>query len=294
MPTFTIRWPRSQVAAVGPSQNAPATTVPERDVQRDKPAAPRRPLVLAAPCIVILAIVAYLVLRLAWADGAAVRCFLLHGDAALRRCEDVIASDQPAEVRAEASYNRGVELDALGRHAEAVWAYGEAVRLKPDYARAYTNMGVALAKLRRWDDAVHAYRAAIRARPEYADAYYNLALTLADLRRWGDALDAFREAVRLNPADADAFYNMGLVLNRLRRHEEALEAYSAAVRIKPDYANAWGNLGMTAYLLGRYNKSVEAFERARSLVPTYFDGREVQWKALEESRLGRPRWLEHR
>ncbi len=284
MRTFTIRLPRSRVATLGSPGNALGASIPERDKERDKQAARRLPLALAAPCIAILAIVAYLVLRLAWADGAPLRCFLLRGDAALRACEDVFASDQPAEVRAEAHYNRGVELDKLGRHAEAARAYGEAVRLKPGYAAAYTNMGVALARLRRWDDAVHAYRAAIRERPEYTDAHYNLGLTLADLRRWADALDAFREAVRLNPAAADALYNMGLMLNFLRRHEEALEAYSAAIRIKPDYADAWGNLGMTAYLLGRYSESVEAFERARSLVPTYFDGRVVQRQAWEESR----------
>src|SRR5437879_2691759 len=96
--------------------------------------------------------VVHLASRLAGADGAAFRCFPLHGAAALRACEEVIAADSPPEIRAEAYYNRGVELDHLGRPAEAALAYEHAVRLKPDYAAAYTNMGIALANLGRWDD----------------------------------------------------------------------------------------------------------------------------------------------
>lgn len=290
---FTIRLPRGPAATQDSARSASEANVLECDNRRSGQAISRLPVALAAWCLAILVIVAYLVSKLAGASGAPVRCFVLRGDAALRACAEVIGAGQPAEVRAEAHYNRGVELDNLGRHAEAVGAYSEAVRLKPDYAAAYTNMGIDLAKLDRWDDAVHAYRAAIQERPEYADAHYNFGLTLAGLRRWADALDAFREAARLDPADTDALYNAGLMLNLLGRHKEALAAYGSTVRIKPDHADAWGNLGLTAYLLGRHSEAAKAFERARMLMPTYFAGRDVQRKAWEESRQ-RPRLPEHR
>lgn len=76
--------------------------------------------------------VAPLALKLAGPDGAPFRCFSLHGDAALRACEEVVAADSSPGIRAEGYYNRGVELDSLGRPAEAVLAYEHAVRLKPD------------------------------------------------------------------------------------------------------------------------------------------------------------------
>jgi tetratricopeptide (TPR) repeat protein len=81
-----------------------------------------------------------------------------------------------------------VELDNLGRPAEAVLAYEQAVRLKPSYGAAYTNMGIALARLRRWADALRAYHEAIREQPEFADAHYNCGLALAGLGRWAEAL----------------------------------------------------------------------------------------------------------
>lgn len=289
--TSTIWPPHGNPLA--PSRSTPSA-ISWRDRPRDTQAALGRAVIVAAPCILILAIVTYVVVKLASAEGAPVRCFFSHGAAAIRACQDVIASDWPPDVRAEANYNRGVELYKLGRHAEAVRAYEDAVRLKPDYAAAYTNMGIALGELGRRDDALRAYHVAIREKPEDGDAHYNLGLTLADLRRWAQALDAFREAARLNPADADALYNIGLMLNLLGRHEDAAQAYSEAVRLRPDYANAWGNLGITAYLLGRYSDSVEAFERARGLMPNYFDGRGAQRKAWEQSRQGRSPSLENR
>lgn len=246
----------------------------------------RRAVIVAVPSVAVLAIVVDLVLNAAWGNSAPLRCFYRSGKASLRACDDVIASDWSPAIRAEAHYNRGVELDRLRRPAEALLSYEEAVRLKPDYAAAYSNMGITLVELGRWDDALRAYRAAIDAKPQYADAHYNLGVALLDLRHWEEALDAFREAVRLNPRDAQALYNAGVTLNFLRRHDEALQAYGAAVHARPGYAQAWGNLGMTAYLLDRDGEALEAFDRARRLQPSYFENREIQRNAWEEIRSG--------
>ncbi len=252
--------------------------------KRDTSMAIRRAVIRAMPGFLMGMSVGPMAALAQGTDDAPVRCFLLHGAAALRACQEVIASNRPAEVRAEAHYNRGIELENLGRPAEALPEFAEAIRLKPDYAAASTNMGVALTRLHRWEDAVGAYRQAIRQSPMYADAHYNLGVALANLRRWEEALSAFREAARLNVKDADARYNIGLVLNILRRHDEALEAYRSAVRARPAYVSAWGDLGMTAYLLGRYRESAEAFETARTLAPDYFDTRPVQREAWDAAR----------
>ncbi len=55
------------------------TDVLERDKRRGKPAASCLPVALAAPCLAILVMFAYLVLKLGWAGGAPLRCFVLRG-----------------------------------------------------------------------------------------------------------------------------------------------------------------------------------------------------------------------
>jgi tetratricopeptide (TPR) repeat protein len=214
-------------------------------------------------------------------------CALLQGQPAVDACDEAMRSRLPDEIRAEAAYKKGVELGELMRYGDAVKAYGAAIRLKPDYAAAYTNLGFSLSRLERWQEARLAYENAIRLTPDDVDAHYNLGVALVMLGRSGAALREFRETVALTPMDADAHYNMGLALNSLGRHAEAMQAYHEAVRMRSDYADAWGNLGLTANLIGQYRESAEAFERAEALVPAYFDSRPRQREAFEASRGGR-------
>ena len=42
----------------------------------------------------------------------------------------------------------------MERYDDAIADHNEAIRLKPDYAKAYTNRGSAKAALERYDDAI--------------------------------------------------------------------------------------------------------------------------------------------
>jgi hypothetical protein len=88
--------------------------------------------------------------RGAWAEpavDAAIRCALLHGRPALDAYDEAMRSRRPVAMRAEAAYNKGVELGELRRDEDAVAAYRAAIRVRPDYAAAYTNLGFALSRL---------------------------------------------------------------------------------------------------------------------------------------------------
>jgi tetratricopeptide (TPR) repeat protein len=220
----------------------------------------------------------------AWAEPAAdvaTRCGLLHGRPAVDACDDAMRSRRPGAARAEAAHEKGVELGKFRRDEDAVAAYRASIRVRPDYAAAYTNLGFALSRLGRWDEARRAYERAVRLAPDDVDARYDLGVALATLDRPEDALREFRQVLRRAPTDADAHYNVGRTLNDLGRHVEAAQAYREAVRARPGYADAWGNLGLSAILIGQYGEAREAFERARALVPTYFDSRPIQRYAWE-------------
>jgi tetratricopeptide (TPR) repeat protein len=236
--------------------------------------------------ILLVVGIACLTTRGAWAQSPEpiLGCALLRGQPAVDACDEAMRSRLPVEIRAEAAYKKGIELAELTRYGDAVNAYRAAIRLKPDYAAAYTNLGFSLSRLERWQEACSAYENAIRLTPDDVDAHYNLGVALLVLGRPAAALREFRATVELTPRDADAHYNMGLALNSLGRHAEAVQAYREAVRVRPDYADAWGNLGLTANLIGQYRESAHAFERAKALLPAYFDTRPLQREAFEASR----------
>ena len=158
------------------------------------------------------------------AVDAAIRCAVLHGRPALDACDDVMRSSRPAAIRAEATYNKGVELGRLRRDDDAVGAYCAAIRARPDYAAAYTNLGVALGRVGRRDDARLATEQALRLAPDDVNARYNLGVALATLDRPDEALREFCQALRRAPTDAEAHYNVGCTLGGLGRHAEAAQA----------------------------------------------------------------------
>src|SRR6266699_665483 len=67
--------------------------------------------------------------------------------------------------------NEGNALHSLQRYQEALVAYEQAIRLDPNYARAYNGKGNALSGLQRYQEALTAYEQAIHLNPNYARAY---------------------------------------------------------------------------------------------------------------------------
>src|SRR4051812_355793 len=58
--------------------------------------------------------------------------------------------------------NKGDAYFDAGKYAEAIDAYRQAIKLKPNYAEAFFNMGDAYEALERHEEAVTAYQQAIR------------------------------------------------------------------------------------------------------------------------------------
>jgi Flp pilus assembly protein TadD len=62
--------------------------------------------------------------------------------------------------------NLAIALEAQGRVAEALGHYEEALRLKPDDARAHKNLGITLYEQGRFDEAIPHFEASLRSRPD--------------------------------------------------------------------------------------------------------------------------------
>ena len=63
-------------------------------------------------------------------------------------------------------FTYGFALQAQGKLDDAIGAYREAIRLKPDYAEAFYNLGSVLNELGRFDEADQALDEARRLKPD--------------------------------------------------------------------------------------------------------------------------------
>ena len=57
-------------------------------------------------------------------------------------------------------------------------------------AKAWNNLGNAYWKLGRHQEAVEAYREAVRFKPDFGEAWFNLAVSYVNLGRWQEAVEA--------------------------------------------------------------------------------------------------------
>ncbi|MBM4299996.1 MAG: serine protease [Deltaproteobacteria bacterium] len=168
-------------------------------------------------------------------------------------------------------FSLALAYSEMGRYREAIEAYREALRLKPDFADAWNNLGVSYEKMGRYREAFEAFREALRLKPDYASAWNNLGNAYGNLGRHREAFEAFREALRLKPDDASAWNNLGNAYGNLGRYREAIEAYREALRLKPDYASAWCNLAIAYALSGNRSAALEAVKELRRYDPQKAD-----------------------
>ena len=152
---------------------------------------------------------------------------------------------------------------------DAIFAYDQAIRLKPNHAEAYNNRGAAKGWLGRYDDALADCDQAIRLKPDYAEAYSNRGNAKAELGRRDDALADYDEAIRLKPDFSETYNNRGAAKAALGRHDDALADYDEAIRLKPDYAEAYSNRGNAKAALGRRDDALADYDEAIRLKPDY-------------------------
>ena len=183
--------------------------------------------------------------------------------------EDAIAAyDQTIRLKPDfvAAYNnRGIAKDKLGRLKDAIADYNQAIQLKPDLAEAYSNRGTTKYRLGHYEDAIADYNQAIQMKPDYAGAYSNRGNAKSDLGRHEDAIADYNQAIQLKPDLAEAYSNRGTTKYRLGHYEDAIADYNQAIQMKPDYAEAYSNRGTAKGKLGRIDEARQDFEKARDL-----------------------------
>ncbi len=184
----------------------------------------------------------------------------------------VLLSGRSLEIQPQQPYplnNRGNALQQLGRHAEALTSFEQAIALRPDFATAHYNRGNALRSLRRYDEALHSLDRALALKPDWADARANRGHVLFRLERYTEALADLDQAIALGPDHVDALTDRGDVLRRLQRHGDAAASYRRALELAPDNAHIANKIGMLYFEQWQLHKALDWFEQALRLKPTF-------------------------
>jgi protein O-mannosyl-transferase len=168
----------------------------------------------------------------------------------------------------------------LGRRAEAIEEYRQALRIAPDYAHAHNNLGSLLMAARQLEDAQAHFERALAIDPSYAEAHNNLGKLLGYEGRTTEAAEHLRRALAIKDSYPEAHYNLAQVLAAQGRALEAVGHYTAALAQFPDWLPALSDL---AWMRATHpdprvrdpRQAVSLAERARALAsdkdPTVLD-----------------------
>ena len=120
--------------------------------------------------------------------------------------------------------NLGMQYLNGARLERALECFGEAVKIKPNYADGWYNLGVAQERLGRSRQAIESYEASLRLDPQNADGWTNLGVARQNIGDYGPAIEAYQNALQLRPGDPLTLYNLALVYAAQGELPKALKA----------------------------------------------------------------------
>lgn len=117
----------------------------------------------------------------------------------------------------------------------------------------------------KFDQAIIHYTQAIKLKPDDAKAYIGRGIALYAQGKLDEAITDYNQAIKLNSDNSDAYNNRGLAFTAQDKLDEAIADYDIAIKLKPDNPNVLYNRGSTFYQLGQLARALSDYDTALSL-----------------------------
>ena len=136
----------------------------------------------------------------------------------------------------------------------------------PDWMR-WNNLGIAYLDQVQYADAVHAFGEVVKLRPDYADGYTNIGLTNISWEKFGSARAAIDTALKLSPDNARATYYHALVERRDGHYDAEIADLKKVVEKFPQSRDARRELGVSYYQQDMPHEAMEQFLALQAIDP---------------------------
>ena len=136
----------------------------------------------------------------------------------------------------------------------------------PDWMR-WNNLGIGYLDQEHYSDAVRAFRQVVRLRPDYADAYINIALTEIEWEKFASARININRALSISPNYARALYYRALLEIRASQSDAEIADLNNVVSQYPLSRDARRELGITYYQQDNDEQAVQQFEALQKIDP---------------------------
>jgi tetratricopeptide (TPR) repeat protein len=136
----------------------------------------------------------------------------------------------------------------------------------PDWMR-WNNLGIGYLDELQYADAINAFNEVVKLRPDYADGYTNIGLTDIEWEKYGSALASIQKALTLSPNNARALYYDALIERRTGHQDVEMADLLEVVRQYPDSRDARRELGISYYQQHKNQEAMEQFIELQRIDP---------------------------
>jgi len=136
----------------------------------------------------------------------------------------------------------------------------------PDWMR-WNNLGIAYLGQLQYADAMHAFEEVIKLRPDYADGYTNIGLTYIEWEKYSEARPSLEKAMELSPNNGRTLYYLALVERREGHRDEELADLERVVEQYPQARDPRRELGIAYYQRHSYEEARRQFEALQAIDP---------------------------
>jgi Flp pilus assembly protein TadD len=154
---------------------------------------------------------------------------------------------------------------------QAIDAYTEAIRLKPDMESAYLKIAARLLILGRSDERTALLLSAHEILPGSTEIMKAAARTLIDSRSYEDLVRLCPEYLKLQPGDAYVRNDYGWALMQLNRHDEAISVLEPGIASDGQSGQMLHNLAAAYWKTGRLDEALRTYERILEAQPDHGD-----------------------
>lgn len=163
-------------------------------------------------------------------------------------------------LRAEYHLNLAYTYTQNSESAIAEIHHNEAIRLFPDYFRAYNNRCVYYLITHNFEAAIADAKQAIRLEPKSYRIYSNRGIAYAMLGNQEQAILSFSQAINLYPEGGFIYANRGLARYRIHDFTGALRDIHMALELEPNNINTLIQLGFVYLCLGKPTEAERHFQ----------------------------------
>lgn len=145
----------------------------------------------------------------------------------------------------------------LGKPAEAIKVYQQAIRIYPNDDAFQLALGDIYQKTGDEAEALKSYEAAVRLSPGSADSRYSLGQAYINAGQLNAAREQFVQVARLSPASAAGYYGLGQTARLDKDYPEAVLQLEKAIAVNRNFEKAYIELGFTYADWGDFQKASE-------------------------------------